>query len=325
VHERPADVCDSDVAAALDRQWALTVQALSYLPVGFGGYHWLAADQTGSRWFVTVSDLAAPWLPDLPAAMQTAAWLATEAGLEFVVAPVPTRAGQVVGALDSRHALTLFPYLDAAPSRFDDRIDDGGRAAIIDMLARLHTATPQGIQVPRRPLELTGRQAIEQALASLGVAWNGGLYSEPGRDLLARYERPLRHAFALFDSLLERVQDAGGPYVITHGEPHSGNLLRTSAGLCLVDWDMTALARPERDLWWVISGDQDAARYSQRTGWTVNQDALALYRLRWGLDDIAEFLSAIRGPHQRTADTLVYWTGLQETLESIAKGLVTGG
>jgi spectinomycin phosphotransferase len=321
VHERPANIRDSDVAAALARQWALTVQDVSYLPVGFGGYHWLAVDQTGSQWFVTVSDLAAPWVADLPAAMQTAAWLAAEAGLEFVVAPVSTRTGQVVGSLDSRHALTLFPYVDAAPSHFEDPIGDGDRAAIIDMLARLHTASPEGIQVPSRPLELATRQAIDQALASLGVTWNGGPYAEPGRDLLARYERPLRQAFARFGGLLDRVREAGGPYVITHGEPYPGNLLRTRAGLCLVDWDMTALARPERDLWWVISGDEDAARYSWRTGWTVNVDALALYRLRWGLDDIAEFLSEIRGPHQRTADTLVSWTGLQETLESIAEGL----
>jgi spectinomycin phosphotransferase len=319
VRERPVDIRDSDVAAALDRQWALTVQDLSYLPVGFGGYHWHAVDQTGSRWFVTVSDLASPWVPDLPAAMQTAAWLATQAGLGFVVAPVPARAGQVVGCLDSRHALTLFPYLDAAPSHFEDPIDDRDRATIIDMLARLHTAIPQGIQVPTRPLELTNRQAIDQALASLGVPWTGGPYAEPGRDLLARYERPLRRAFARFDGLLDRVREAGGPYVITHGEPHPGNLLRTRAGLCLIDWDMTALARPERDLWWVISGDQDAARYSRRTGWTVNQDALALYRLRWDLDDVAGFLSHIRGPHQRTADTLMTWTELQKTLKAITR------
>lgn len=323
MRERPADIRDSDVVAALARQWALTVQDLSYLPVGFGGYHWLAVGQTASRWFVTVSDLAAPWVLDLPGAMRTAAWLATEAGLGFVVAPVPARAGQVVGSLDSRHALTLFPYVDAAPGRFEDPVDDGDRAAVIDMLAALHSAAPEGIQVPSRPLELASRQVIDQALASLGVPWNGGPYAEPGRDLLARHERPLRQAFARFDGLLDRVREAGGPYVITHGEPHPGNLLRTRAGLRLVDWDMTALARPERDLWWVISGDQDAARYSWRTGWTVNQDALALYRLRWGLDDIAEFLSEIRGPHQRTADTLVSWTALQQTLESIAEGLKT--
>jgi spectinomycin phosphotransferase len=313
------DISDSDVAAALARRWALTVQDLSYLPVGFGGYHWLAVDQTGSRWFVTVSDLATPWVPDLPAAMQTAAWLATRAGLGFVVAPVPTRAGQVVGFLDSRHALTLFPFLDAASGRYGDPADDGDRAAIIDMLALLHAAIPEGIQVPRRPLELATRHIIDQALASLGIPWTGGPYAEPGRDLLARYERPLRQAFARFDGLLDRVREAGGPSVITHGEPHPGNLLHTRTGLRLIDWDMTALARPERDLWWVICGDQDAARYSRRTGWTVNQDALALYRLRWDLDDIAGFLSQIRGPHQRTADILMSWTELQKSLDAITR------
>ena len=187
------------------------------------------------------------------------------------------------------------------------------------MLARLHTAVPTGIQVPTQPLKLANRQAIDQALASLGVPWTGGPYAEPGRDLLARYERPLRQAFARFDGLLDRVREAGGPYVITHGEPHPGNLLHTRAGLCLVDWGMTALARPERDLWRVISGDQDAARYSSRTGWTVNQDALALYRLRWDLDDIAGMLPKIRGSHQQTADTLMTWTELQKTLVAITR------
>ena len=72
------------------------------------------------------------------------------------------------------------------------------------MLARLHTAIPQGIRVPGQPLQLlAARQAIDQALDSLGVPWNGGPYAEPGRDLLARYERPLRQAFARFDGDFE--------------------------------------------------------------------------------------------------------------------------
>ncbi len=37
--------------------------------------------------------------------------------------------------------LTLFPYADVTPGRFDDPVGDGDRAAIIDMLARLHTVT----------------------------------------------------------------------------------------------------------------------------------------------------------------------------------------
>lgn len=321
MRERPADCRDGDVAAALAQQWALTIQELSYLPVGFGGYHWQAVDQTGSRWFVTVSDLTASWVPDLPAAMQAAAWLANEARLEFVVAPVPTTAGHVVGSLDSQHALTLFPYLKAAPSNFGDPIDESDRTAVIELLARLHAAPSEGIRVPSRPLELASRHSIDDALASLDVPWEGGPHSEPGRELLTRYERPLHEAIARFDILLNRVRQAGGPLVITHGEPHPGNLLRTPAGLRLIDWDMIALALPERDLWWVIANDEDAARYSQQTGRPVSQDALALYRLRWSLDDTAEFLSEVRSPHEKTADTLVSWAALQETLESIEKSL----
>src|SRR6266700_2536838 len=87
------------------------------------------------------------------------------------------------------------------------------------MLAQLHTAAPKDIQVPSRPLELAARQVIDQALASLSIPWTGGPYAEPGRDLLARYEEPVRQALARFDGLLDRVREAGGPYVITHGEP----------------------------------------------------------------------------------------------------------
>jgi spectinomycin phosphotransferase len=321
VRERPTDISDSDVAATLSRQWSLTMQELFYWPAGFGGYHWIAIDQTRSRWFVTVHDLAAPWLLDLPAAMQAATWLATEAGLEFVVAPVPTSTGQVVATLDSRHAITLFPYLEATHSHFEDTITDNDRAAIIDVLARLHTAAPKGIQVPSRPLALANRHTIDKALASLDTPWKGGPYAAQGRTLLVDYERPLRKALARFDRLLDRVQAESVPHVITHGEPHPGNLLRTPAGLRLIDWDMVALARPERDLWWVSSDDNDAARYTRLAGWPVNRDALTLYRLRWDLDDTAEFLSEIRSPCQETADTLVSWTAFRETLKSIEKGL----
>jgi spectinomycin phosphotransferase len=174
--------------------------------------------------------------------------------------------------------------------------------------------------LPTRPLELNSRHWVDEALASLtNIPWTTGPYAEPVRHLLTRLEEPLRHAYAQFDALVSRVQQAGEPRVITHGEPHPGNLLRTKAGLRLIDWDSIALAQPERDLWWVITDPQDATRYERATGRPVNHDALTLYRLRWALDDIAEFVSEIRRPHQQTADTQVSWTALQQTLESIAK------
>jgi hypothetical protein len=42
------EVSVSSSFRSLCRQWALKVQDLFYLPVGFGGYHWLVVDTTGS-------------------------------------------------------------------------------------------------------------------------------------------------------------------------------------------------------------------------------------------------------------------------------------
>ncbi|WP_432843998.1 phosphotransferase family protein [Dactylosporangium sp. CA-092794] len=36
--------------------------------------------------------------------------------------------------------------------------------------------------------------------------------------------------------------------VLTHGEPHPGNTMRTGGGWLLIDWDTALLAAPERDL-----------------------------------------------------------------------------
>jgi hypothetical protein len=58
---------------------------------------------------------------------------------------------------------------------------------------------------------------------------------------------------------------------------------------------------------------------SSRTGWRVSQDALALYRLRWDLDDVAGMLSHIQGPHQQTEDTLMTLTELHKTLEGLTR------
>ena len=51
------------------------------------------------------------------------------------------------------------------------------------------------------------------------------------------------------DAFAAKTAAADVRLVITHGEPHPGNLIRTGNGLAMVDWDTVALAPRERDLW----------------------------------------------------------------------------
>jgi aminoglycoside phosphotransferase (APT) family kinase protein len=92
---------------------------------------------------------------------------------------------------------------------------------------------------------------------------------------------------------------------VTHGEPHVANIIRTSDGWRLVDWDTVALAPPERDLWMLVDrADEDAASgYIRATGRRIDQAALDYFRLMWELKDLAEYLNVLRAPHGEDEDT----------------------
>jgi spectinomycin phosphotransferase len=146
----PDGIDECQLSRVVADHWGLVPARLQYLPVGFGDHHWELTDSAGRRWFVTVAGLAGSWrgtgsaagYADLRAAMETVTALAG-AGLEFALAPVPTTGGQALAPLGGEHAITVFPYIDGAGEDVGDEISGRGWMTLIDMLARLHNATPQ--------------------------------------------------------------------------------------------------------------------------------------------------------------------------------------
>jgi spectinomycin phosphotransferase len=316
VHERPAGIQDSRLAALLREQWAVVVAGLQYLPEGFGGYHWLATDDAGRRWFVTATDLASMYGADLIPAMETAADLAA-AGLDFVVAPVRTASGPAVAPLGTGYGVTLFRYVTGTPGRWGEVLGPADRLAVVRMLAALHLTAPPA-RVPGRGPRLTRRDQLAAALARLEEPWACGPFAEPARKLLVARAADLAEALGRFDDLVRRVAGDGRPTVVTHGEPHPGNLLHDGSRFLLVDWDTVGAAAAERDLWWVLTdGGPEAAAYTELTGRAVSQEAVDLYRLRWPLDDLCLIVAELRGPHERDADTETSFDGLQACLDAL--------
>lgn len=321
MEERPEGLADAEVADALARHWHLAVSDLRYAPVGFGGYHWSADDADGGRWFVTASDLARyDSFAGLEQAMSTAVRLA-QAGLEFVVAPVPAVSGRAACPAGSRYAITVSAFVDGTPGRWGDPMTAADRAAVTGILARVHTVSADPGDVPIKTLELSDRGVIEAALRERAESWRTGPYGEPARLLVNENAVSLAKALDTFDALTAEIADTAGELVITHGEPHSGNLIRPDGGLLLIDWDMVGLAPAERDLWWIVSDSgSEAAQYAQLTGHAVSEAALSFYRLRWDLEDLAEFLPWFRGPHERSADAETAWRSVAGIVERLAAG-----
>jgi spectinomycin phosphotransferase len=123
----------------------------------------------------------------------------------------------------------------------------------------------------------------------LDETWSGGPFSEPARQALARHASDVAELLALADRLAADVARRGTDWVVTHGEPHAGNVMWTGERHVLVDWDTVALAPPERDLWMLVDDAAAASSY---------------FRLRWDLADLAAFTHELRSPHRHSEDTV---------------------
>ena len=299
--------------------WGFDVEAADYAALGGGSYHWVVRDAEGMRGFITVDDLdVKPWLGDTRGSVFDglkrafgAAVALRDAGLDFVLAPILADGGETVRRIGPRHAIALFPFVDGHAGQFW-RSDAAERAAILTMLAELHQATPAATSVARTvDLGLPGRGELESALQSLDQTWPGGPCSESARQALARHASYVAELLFLFDRLAADVAQRSSDWVITHGEPHAGNVMRAGDGHVLIDWDTVALAPAERDLWMLV-GDSggEATIYTEATGRELDHVAVDFFHLTWDLADIAAFTQQLRSPHRHSEDTVRAFEGL---------------
>jgi len=322
---RPVDLSDAQLADAVASGWGLTVDATAYVPVGFGSHHWWVGSGDG-RWFVTLDDLAtkkrhpAEQLTEPRRRLAAALWTARslrDAGCDFVVAPRLTTTGDVLSGIDGRFVAALYPRIDGETYGWGPYRSRTDRLAALELIAAVHTALPAApLTTLVDDFVIPDRQGLQNALAAGSSGWDSGPFGEPTRILLQRHRTAVVQLLERYDRLAYAVAPGLGRMVVTHGEPHQGNTIGTTDGMVLVDWDTALLAPPERDLWALAAEDPEIlGDYTARTGITIDDDALELYRLRWDLADIATFVAEFREPHTETADTALAWEALTQCVD----------
>lgn len=328
MYTEPGDLDRAALTEAMRRHWQIDATRLDYLPVGFGSHHWDAAAADGARWFVSADDLLARQhagrSPDdvfaaLDRAFRTAAALRDAAALDFVLAPVPSVGGKVLCRFDTRYAIRVEPFVEGVVEESGDFSCPDDRRAMGTLLGRLHAASEHVAPDLRERDDCTlpGRAGLETALAGLDARWDGGPFAEPTRALLRVHAEGVGKRLLAFDRLAARLRTESGPWVVTHGEPHSANVIRTpDGGLRLVDWDTALVAPRERDLWMTLDGDMTGwDEYREATGAVrLNEQALAFYRERWALAEICMYVTEFRRPHEESDDTRASWAELGEYL-----------
>jgi spectinomycin phosphotransferase len=325
VNVAPAGLDERELIDALAGSWGLDVEGADFVPKGFGSYHWVATGRDGTSWFLTVDDLdCTGWLgtnresafAGLRAAFDVAAALGEQAELEFVVAPIRTHDGDALCRISSQYTLGVFPTIEGTSGHWGDALSAADGNQLIRLLADLHRWTPTvSSRAPHYAVELSERAELEDALTALDQPWAGGPFSEPARAQLATKADAVFEWLASFDRLAAAVAASGADDVITHGEPHPGNLIRAGGRFHLIDWDTVGTAPPERDLWMLAEPTNERlGLYTDLTARVVDPAAISLYRQAWTLKDLAAYVALFRSRHERTEDTEKAWRGLSDTL-----------
>ncbi|WP_190318513.1 phosphotransferase [Nocardiopsis listeri] len=308
MRDEPADVDEDRLLSAL-ADWGVRAVALTHVPLGFGDHHWSATDTMGRRWFLTLADLEHKTflgedprtvLDRLEGAMDTAARLHDDAGLGFVVAPLRSLSGATVHTVGARYALSVFPHVEGVSGEFGQVLEPARRDRVLDTLAALHRCPPPGT-AHTLPVALEGTEHLAALAEDPRGLGDHGPLSGAVVDLLDEYGSALRAHLTWFGHRAASVDPARA--VITHGEPHPGNLLWREDRPLLVDWDTVGVAVPERDLWPVTDDPEALARYADASGHVPDPDLLDLYRLRWDLRDVVEFVDLFGAPHRSSPDT----------------------
>jgi len=252
----PQDLTAEDVLRLVQEHWEGKARNGAFVPRGAGAHHWVCGGPRQPHWFVTADDVTARGrLEELEAAYAVARRLAHK-GLHFVVPTVaPTNGG--VGVRHGRYLVTVTAYLEgeSGPGAY---ADDNQRALIAHEIGQLHAAKP-----PRRaPVwepTLPCRAELERLLETVdGGPWESGPFGESVRVALRDNRTHILRLLARLDVLTAQALARREGWVLTHGEPHTANVLWQLGGPVLVDWESLRLAPRERDLR-VVLRDADGA------------------------------------------------------------------
>ena len=328
----PDGLTEHDLAHVLRRHWGIAAAELRYTPVGWGSHHWVLTGRDGSMRFVTVDELDArrdtadeprdAVLQRLASAFAAARALADDGGA-FVVAPVPGQDGSLTAGVTDRFTAAVYPLVEGESFSWGHPMSAEHRAALLEMVVEVHAA-PAAVRdrAPSDDYGLQHRDALEAAMgegASQGSASTGPYAARVAR-LVADHATALRSALATYDGLVDEARRrTATALVLTHGEPHPGNTMRTDDGWRLVDWDTARVAPPERDLWSMDPGDGSVHEaYVAATGRQLRPAVLELYRRRWDLSDVAVDVARFRRPHRGTDEDATAFDVLRGQVGAVA-------
>jgi spectinomycin phosphotransferase len=292
----PPDLANATIIATLEKDFALQISALTFLPLGVdaasAGYRVQAAN--GATYFLKARALHGfrPCSLFIPRHLH-------EEGVRHIPSPLPTIAGTLWTRVNG-FALSLVPFIEGQLAA------DAGLSAqhwtdLGSTVQQIHSSQlpPDLIScVPREAFTPSRREVLTQLQICIeGHAVSGAVQAELAHFWNAHREE-IRALINQADELGRQLRKRALSLVLCHADLHTWNILLDAEGcFWLVDWDDVVFSPKERDLMFVIGGigpglvsAQESACFLEGYGEAdFDPQALTYYRFAWAVQDMGAY------------------------------------
>jgi hypothetical protein len=335
------DIDTDRLRRALWVSYALRVERLTFLPVGFASLCYAVECADGTRRFLRLSD-GGGFVPFTASDPEFYLPLTHQLHTCGILPNVPHPARTLDGRFQTRFdgwRLVLFNYIEGTVVGLD-----GLHGGVLQELARL-----VGVLHKSRSLIDLSNPVVERfdiafegpllsgldALAELGGSERRG--KRVLRDLLLPHRSEVLALLARLREYQSLARGRGKPMVICHTDLHGENLMVDRRGaLHILDWEGAMLAPPEHDLCFFAGDDRFwdifLPSYEAEFGRVdIDIDVVGFYLYRRNLEDLADYVVRIlRGSDEArddadltgiSEDCIRGWSDLEPTIERISSHL----
>ncbi len=294
------DLNDEDIIACLQGAYGLTIEKITFLPLG--------ADVNTAVYRITTSNQTDYFLKlrsseFLEASVSIPKYL-VDLGMKYLIPPLVTKTGQLWVNLGA-FKVVLYPYVEGHQG-VEVKLSKDHWTQFGTAIQNLHTLDiPVSItkDVPRETFSSKWRETVKSFLGRI----DNEVFKEPVAVKMALFLKTkkgeilklVEHA----EELAITIKKQPLTYVLCHGDIHGWNLIVDQKDtLYIVDWDTLIFAPIERDLMFIGAGIWDSgltateeeSRFYKGYGQTeINQDVLAYYRFERVIQDIGDYLEYI--------------------------------
>jgi spectinomycin phosphotransferase len=265
----------------ISTRYKIKVTDCTFIPVGEESYGYKITTFENQTYFAKYC--AKPYI--IANLKQTHQLLLQLQHLNFIVPPISAH-GQTSFDLN-QGKVYLYPYIQGPTiSITNDKLEADKVNQLTQFMAQIHTTPIHKIKLPKEDFSNTYHQRLNKLLLALSQ----NKVSQEAGDLLETNKDLIRTIIDKYEQLAQQLLDSNLKMVLTHGDITGLNIIQTTNGMKLIDWDGAMIAPAEKDLKFLLDNPNFSIQtYLDLTDSSdYNPQVVEYYSQQWSLDSIME-------------------------------------